>query len=206
MNAIKNLCNRCVWLKDGVSVKESNDPHDIVRQYMQETVPANQSTAWENKTKDIANNHYVEFNSFRLTDSQGNLLLSNLNGDDEAYVEIEFIIKKINVDLQMGFALYDSFLNLIFLSYHTDGLHSQIRRFSEGKQTITTRLPIHLLNDGEYHLQLIAGIQHTQAILSRSDSEVTISFTISGNSKRSNRWSFKRSAMIAPILEWRMYE
>lgn len=200
-NAVKALCNRCVWLRDGVKVQDSRETNEVVKQYLKEIVPTNASTIWENNTNNIEHSEIVEFLTFKVIDENGQLTAPNLHGDDKAYVEVKFKARSINLDLQIGFALYDSSMNLIFMSYHNDSSNMQQIRFS-GENHLKTRLPLEILNDGEYTLQLIAGVRGSHPILSRTDSNVTIAVSLSGNYRRSNVWDVKRPSMIAPILNW----
>ena len=202
MNAIKNLCNRCIWLKDGAIVREDKNTHEVVKFYMEETVPSNASTTWECPPETKLNTSHVDFKSFKLMDQNGHSLGMNIFGNDEVYVMIEFMVKESNQDLQVGFALYDTSMNLLFMSYHNDKKGSCTNKIKKGKNKIITKLPTYLLNDGEYTLQLIAGIRGDLPILTRADSEVTISFALNGNFQRSNTWDMTRPSLIAPILEW----
>jgi lipopolysaccharide transport system ATP-binding protein len=202
MIAIKKMCNRCIWLKDGSVYQQDYDAQAVVRNYMNETVPSGTETRWNGGDFGLEDNPFVEFVSFCLRGARGEPLPRIINGSDEVYVNIELLNKKNNIDLQIGFVLYDSALNMLFLSYNTDNADKRAPNLSIGRNILSARLPVNLLNDDEYHVQLIAGVNNSQPILSRLDSKVTISFTVDGNSIRSNSWNFKRSTMIAPILEW----
>lgn len=202
MNAIKNLCNKCIWLKNGRRVEGGEQTHDVVKRYMTETVPSNDSTIWSAGTEDNTNSEFIEFVTFRLVDADDNLVSSNLQGNEIIYVAVDFIVKQLRQDYQIGFALYDSYLNLIFLSYSTDHNKAELDKFSKGRNTIKVQLPLEILNDGDYSLQLIAGIHNINPILPRIESKITISFTVVGNPDRSNNWNFKRNSMVAPILNW----
>lgn len=202
MNAIKNLCNRCIWLKDGSIAYDSNETHLVVKEYLREVVSARKLTYWVSDYKNAKDNKIVEFNSFRLIDPNGDQVDFSLNGDDDVYVEVSFKCYSANNDLQIGFALYDEAKNLVFMSYHNDIGDGKLRNFHTGRNKIKSRVPLEILNDGEYTLQLISGVRGDQPILSRGDSEITISFLLTGNSNRSNTWDSVRPAIIAPILEW----
>lgn len=206
MSAIKNLCNRCIWLKNGELSLDCKDTDEVVRQYIRETVPSNETTEWDAGNRIESSDKFVEFKSFRLVNDKGDLLDPNLNGDDKVYVAIEFTINELHPDIQIGFVLYDASLNMIFLSYHTDNISNPSLKFNIGHNTLKCTLPVEILNDGTYSLQLIAGVHNSHPILSKMDSRITISFNILGNSQRSNVWIYKRSTMIAPILEWKANE
>ena len=203
MNAIKSLCNKCIWLKDGVKIAESNQTTDVVKQYLQEAVPTNKKTSWLNDNYDAVKNKFVEFLEFKLVDKNGASTGFNLHGNDDVFVEVEFQCKQINADLQIGYALYDSTKTEIFHSYHNDKHYTSTIKFSKDRSFLKTRLPLEILNFGEYTVQLIAGVRHTEAILSPVDSPVTIGFSLTENLNRSNTWGNRKSSVIAPILEWR---
>lgn len=203
MNAIKNLCTRCLWMKDGQNAFESNDVSTVVAKYLKETVPVSKNTLWDSNSTQIIDNQFIEFLQFRLMRDNGDNVLYNIDGTDDVYVEIVFNIKVFNPDLNVGFALYNSDMTLLFMSYNDDHKASVTNKFDTGRNTLIAKMPVKLLNTGDYTVQLISGIHNDQSIISRTDSNITISFSLEGNSERSNRWTYLRPTIITPLLEWK---
>lgn len=205
LDTIRNLCNRCIWLKDGQLASESKDTSSVINKYLDETLPQQQASIWiGNRDNQSHADSNIIFKSIRLVTDKNDVIKRNIHGDQEVSLEIKFECLKEYRGLQIGFALYDNRRNLILMSYQNDPHNVHNINFGAEEYIATVSLPVQILNEGDYSLQLLGSVIGSHPILSRVDSNITINFSIDGNAQRSNHWNHTRPTMVSPILRWRI--
>ncbi len=195
--SIRQLCNRCIFLENGTLKEDSKDVAHVIGQYLQKDEQKNQFE-WFNKGD-------LDFDEItperlRITNKEGKPIARPISADEEVFVEIHCNVKTKSNYLSVGYAIYDHAQSLIYYSYHSD-LHNG-EKPEQGKIIFKSRLPANIFNDGEYTIQLIAGIMHHHALLTRENSLCQIRLKVEGNPLRSSLWIGNRHTTITPVLEW----
>jgi len=205
MNAVRNLCSRCIWLKNGQVAEDSERVDAVVNGYLSETTRTEKSqNFWVNENPGISDSIDLIPRSLCIADEHGSTVDRIISCDELLHLKIEFECLRELSNLSIGYALYDSNGNLVYMTYTTDSHESAIKDFKKGLVKISSRMPLQILNDGDYTVQLIAGIHQSHPILSRDGSQVLIQFTIQGNASRSAFWNSTRPSAIAPVIRWNL--
>jgi lipopolysaccharide transport system ATP-binding protein len=63
-------------------------------------------------------------------------------------------------------------------------------------------MPPHLLNEGEYRLDLMLGLHYREWIVEPGRNAPSITLSIRGGLSKSPFWMSRRPGMLAPVLEW----
>lgn len=204
MAAIQKLCGRCILLKNGQIEYDSKDVKTVVANYL--CIGNNNPSIWENKNSFLLNEVITPYN-FSILDDKFHVIDRVVRSDESLFVKIEFSINKIISNLLIGYCLYDQFGQMLYWSYPSDHSKFDLLNFKIGKSyknSIYSKIPLSILNDGKYNLQLIIGLFNEKAILTRENSDIFVSFEIFGNLNRGEYWIDQRQTVIAPIIEWQI--
>ena len=133
-----------------------------------------------------------------------------VSGEDEAPLEgphpvnrsldviVEGDILESDPQMVVGFVLYNGRDETLFRAYHTDaGAEAQL---PVGRYRFRSQIPAHLLNEGEYRLELIAGIHPVRWVLAPHSTPATIRFEVRGGLDSSSHWTQKRPGELAVLL------
>jgi len=202
MNAIRNLCTRCVYLQDGRVAQDSKSVESVVACYLKRDVGA-LSSSWRNDGTFLQDEKITPW-SFGLLTADGHALQRPIAADEEISVEISFDLKERMQNLAVGYCVYNAHDNILFISYSTDSASFDNAALEAGRNRIVSTLPKNLFNDGEYQVQLVIGEHDIRPILSRDSSPISVSFTVSGHKDRSSFWVGVRPTLVAPVMEWRI--
>ena len=87
MAAIQNLCNKCIYLKNGTLI-EQGETSEVIHSYLRSSTASNHIDL--SQRKDRSGNGAILFHSFKLKDKNGNLIAAAQSG---SYVKIEIEFK-----------------------------------------------------------------------------------------------------------------
>jgi len=202
MGAIQALCKKAILIERGV-VKEKGDVQYIVRGYLAGD-SVSESTSWfDYKQGTKFKNDVIRPKRLSLIDSNGNVLSSVVQRNQEVFVELEFDLKSIDKALTIGFSLFNQEDILLFRSLHTDAHESQHPILNVGRNIIRARVPMEVLNEGDYWVILDGGLHKIQWFYNPIKSDISVRFSVSGGLSPSPYWTHGRQGLIAPILEWK---
>ena len=156
---------------------------------------------WVNSESKFNNKYFTPIRLSCLNDS-GRVNTGSFKRNENAWVEIECDIKEINNELTVGYAMYDSYENLLFWSYFTDSRFDKIDLLKKGKHILRSMLPPQILNEGEYKIEIIGGIHFKEWILHPGGNNPHIFVKIEGGLSSSHFWAAKRPGIVAPLIEW----
>lgn len=199
MNIIRQLCNRGIYLRNGTVHTDSHDIDQVVSEYM--TIESDAQTYWDARQETLAIKDQAFIPQYFHLSIQNEIIKRPIAGDEQVMINIGFDAQKTEKGLSAGYALFDNMGALLYWTYSTDDTNSAVSLVS-GQNHIQSAFPAHILNDGEYRLVLIAGIQNDRPIYRMDTSPVMISVSIQGNKNRSGYWSTKRHSVIAPSIAW----
>jgi len=189
MGAIKQLCNKTIFIKNG-EVVNFGETENIIENYLSESKD-NTSESWENK-KDEFNNEYFKPEKFYIS----------RENENDIYINIEANINKKDDALTAGYALYSEDGTLLYWSYQTDSNESDWPKLNIGYNKIKSRLPIEILNSGIYKIELIASLYFKEWIITPNKINPTIFFNFSKKFNESKYWIQKRPGIVTPNNKW----
>ena len=199
MNAIESLCTSCLILDHGDMVKKSSDVRHVVQQYLNDQV--NNAVQWTRLSSGVDNPWFIP-ERIELRDTSGNQIISNMRNDQSYYLHLKGTIKQLNPLLTIGYAFYAENRTLLFWSLQTDSNKKNWPSLQIGTNTLTTEIPAHLLNEGEYRIEFIGAIHYRQWLYEPGQSPVSIKLAVQGGLSSSPYWTTKRPGVMAPIMKW----
>ncbi len=197
MAAISSLCTTCILLDKG-SIDLIGQTSTVVSRY---TSTSNQVLSyWENQNNRYSNPYFTPL-SFAVVDQklQKQGILSK---DKQIGILIEGIIEKLESSLGIGIAVYSSDNELLFWSLHTDKNIEDWIEIKIGRNKFVLWIPEHLLNEGDYRIELNASLHFTEWILQPEINSPSIHLSIREGYSNSPHWQVKRPGYFAPILTY----
>lgn len=189
MDAIRQLCNKCILLEHG-KIKDIGKTENVIKNYLSKT-KNDTSEKWGNNGNEFEN-EYFKPEKFYVSKEK----------DDSLWVNIEATINKLDESLTMGYALYSEDNTLLYWSYQTDSNESDWPKLNTGYNKIKSRLPTEILNSGIYKIELIASLYFKEWIITPNKSNPTIFFNFSKKFNESKYWIQKRPGIITPNNKW----
>lgn len=197
MGAIETLCEKCLLLYDGKKFQISQHVHDVVGHYIRSGLINNKV---EFDLKRIRNEYFqlLNFKILRKTDNQETTLFAK---SDDIEINIVLDVLEKNPSLSIGYAFYDSSKNIpLWWSFDVD---FEPIVLDKGMNTLRTTIPKGILNDGDYRVELIAGIHNQKWLLTPGQTDVSIEFIVKGGSLGSAGFSStRRPTSLMPLLGW----
>jgi hypothetical protein len=126
----------------------------------------------------------------------------SISKDDQARLLTTVFLKDVPRDLLLGYRLLTDDGLLLYFSLCTDAHPDMWPSLSAGKNTLLTSLPLHLLKQGKYKLELMAKIRGREWLVNPETTSASVEFEIGNFSGKSAYFDNTRKGMIAPILEW----
>jgi lipopolysaccharide transport system ATP-binding protein len=202
MNAIERLCRRVMWMGNGRVEGVYDDVRAGVSAYLRGTASGARKI-WMNSGKEYQSEYLIpqRFEVFSLN-NRGNYVEAFSN-DHPVQILIDLIVLRADPAQNVGIALYDENDQMIFCSYSSDGEEDHWPKIEVGRTTLSTAIPQRFLNEGNYRLELLAGLHHRAWLLEPRTNVPTVMFTIRGGLSNSPYWDHKRTGILAPVLDWK---
>lgn len=200
MGAVERLCTSAMALNGGAVQALSNDVSTVVRTYL-EGSERESSIEWVNPA--IASEqdcmHPI---SIRLVNRDGKAITPPVRHDEESWISIQVLIRKLDPALCIGYAIYTEQGELLYWSYHTDANEADWPQLQLGVCTLTSMVPPLLLNEGNYRIEMVAGLHNQKWILEPSLSAPSIWLERRGGFQQSPYWTARRAGILAPVVKW----
>lgn len=199
MQAIQALCNKGVLMQNG-QVKAIGDISEVIDAYANPD-DSNNTGIWEENLK--VTNEYVHPLSFKISNNKDQPTAHH-TASQEIGVEIIVNITKLDPLLTIGFAIYGRDNQPIFWSYQTDVADAEWPKLKMGKNTLQTKIPAHLLNEGDYRIELVSSLHFKEWLYEPEKNAPTLHFEVRGGLSDSTFFVLSRPGVIAPILDWKV--
>lgn len=197
MQAVQSLCNKGVLLSGGKVVAQG-DMEKVIDAYANPE-DSNNSGTWVGD--ESAKNEYFAPLKFELSDESGEAK-GRFTASEYVNLSISVDVLKEDPLLTIGLALYSRDNQLLFWSFPTDVNDSKWQKLNTGKNVLRTTLPAHLLNEGEYRVELIGSIHFKEWLLEPERNAPTLYFEIRGALSESSYFTAPRPGQLAPIMNW----
>lgn len=197
MGAIQSLCQSIIVLENGSIRFSSQDVTRGIDQYLN-----------EQKNRHFSNLDFRKFEDdtfklldFKVVNKAGEVLTGKISRLSTAFVEIDFNLKMEDPALNIGYGLYGNNEECYFSTWMKDGSENDWPKLKIGKNILRAELPVNLINEGEYKIQLFVGLHHQKWVVSPADN-LAIYFETQGALIDSIYWYAKRNGLCAPLLNW----
>ena len=201
MSAVQQLCDRVLWLEQGRMVEDTHDIAGVARRYLFGAEGQTTSVEVENAKP----NHVLEITHISVGDEAGMPYPSSAEASDPIFVRIEADIEDPQPDLKIGYGLFDEAGQLLYWSFATDGAPEQWPQLEKGRCILSTKIPPHLLNEGLYRVEVVAGLHNKQWIYAPNQLP-RVTFRILGGLSVSPHWIGRRDGVFAPAFPWQRVE
>lgn len=189
MSAIRQLCKKCILLEDG-KIKYFGETENVIKKYI--SFSKNKiSEKWENSGHEFENDYFKPEKFYISKENDNNL-----------WINIEANIKKIDPSLTIGYALYTEDNNLLYWTYQTDKQEKDWPILKTGKCSIKSKLPLEIMNNGIFKIELIGGLHNREWLFAPNKSNPTITVNILKEFNQSVYWTQKRPGILAPSIKW----
>ncbi|MFN8447797.1 MAG: ABC transporter ATP-binding protein [Anaerolineae bacterium] len=199
MNAVEELCTCAMLLNRGHIVQYSNDVRAIITRYLKSS--ESDVSEWVNEGDEFKN-PYFQPQRICIVDRNGSKAIMPLRNDDEVYVQVEGRIETLDPALTIGCAVFTDAGQLLYWSYQTDVAESDWVQFQKGICTLKSKLPSHMLNEGNYRIEFIGGLHFREWLFEPGVKAPSINIEIQGGLSESPYWMTKRPGLLAPVIEW----
>jgi len=198
MPAVKALCQRAVWLREG-EVAEIGPAAEVIDDYLTRTVRHVES---DDVQRLIAS--FPDDPIFRLRDvvlRQYGQRTSLVASGAPAEVEVQFDVKKTTLGLQVWVQLYDAADVLLFETIHNADVDAS-PLMEAGSYTATALLPANLFAARHYQLRVGASLHAVRLI---TPEPVRINFEVQHTGIVNRAYgSYPPNGRLAPHLDWRV--
>lgn len=203
MEIIQRVCNLALFLEKGAVRLFDRDVRHVVNAYLDRLRESTADSVWENNDKQMDNPWFVP-SRMSLTSGSGHTLQLPARNDAEMWINIEGDIATPDPALQVGYGIFDQNGTLLFVSTHTDGKESSWGHPKVGMNTFRSRIPSHLLNEGNYRIELLVGLYWGHWIVRPGVNAPGVRLEIQGGLSESPQWTTPRQGILAPIMDWQL--
>lgn len=201
MNAVETLCKSVLLLRSGQLHGFDSDVRNSIKQYLFGTSEEDHSNLWVN-TKSMYANSWFFPHKLSICDESGQCLHGSIRNDQDVWVTIEADIKTLDPALTIGYCIVSEDGHTIYWSYQTDTPEDSWPRMHIGRNTLRSKLPHQLLNEGTYRIELIGGLHFREWLFQPGSNAPSILLTIQGGLSNSPLWTARRPGILAPVLQW----
>ena len=201
MDAIRQLCTRAIHLREGRAVEQSEDVAGVVGRYFAASLQHREGE-WTPSGETPLRSKFFTPTRFRLVDPAGRTLDAPVSRCDTAFVEIEGEVLHNAEDFTAGFAVSSERGEMAFWSCFTDLPRDRRPALQPGSNTLRVELPLQWLNEGRYFLELCVKLPGREWLCKPQSNAPAIALDVKGGLSESERFTRRRSGLLAPLLEW----
>jgi lipopolysaccharide transport system ATP-binding protein len=204
MKAVLRLCSKGLLLRSGQAAHQLEDVACAIRRYT-ESIWSTEASEWVNPGNLFVNPCFTPIHVF-IGDADGTPFSMRLTKGSDAWVYIECEIKVFDSALQIGYHLFAEDGTLLFMSFTTDQNEANWPVRGSGVFLIRSQLPLSILNDGKYRIELSAGLRSREWFCGPSSRAPVFSFEVVGLTTTSPYWPETRKGLLAPLLTWEKFQ
>jgi lipopolysaccharide transport system ATP-binding protein len=201
MNAVEELCESCILLEGGRIKNQGSSVRSNISSYLFENALEMEKSEWINTGNEL-NNPWFKPLKFCFSDSNGESISMPIRNNEEVWITLTGEVTNSDPALQVGYAIFDHNGSLLYWSCHTDSSEKDWPLLSRGKNTVRSRFPNRILNQGNYRLELIVLLYYRQWICEPGKNSPAINLSIQGGLSDSPYWMDQRPGMLAPVRTW----
>lgn len=201
MVAIEQLCSKCILIEKGALRKVSDNVKEVADMYLATQLPGGENYSWSNTASEYENDYFVPL-FLSTVETDGRPARGSRRADSDVILRIEVDVQETDPLLNIAYALYDENHSVLYWSAMADDKKDQWPKLTKGRNIIETSIPAHLLNEGNYFIELL-GWLHMHKWLINPGNAPTISLNIRGGLSESPHWIEKRPGILAPLIPWR---
>jgi lipopolysaccharide transport system ATP-binding protein len=200
MKAVSYMCSKALLLRSGQSAHTLDDVAYTIRRYM-EGAESTVASEWVSCGNLFAHPSFTPKHVF-IGDAEATPCPMPLCKGTDVWVYIEGDIEVFDPALQIGYELFSEDGTLLFMSFTTDQNEDDWPVRGSGHFLIRSQLPLSILNDGNYRIEVSAGLRWREWFCSPGSRAPSLGFELVGISASSSYWTERRPGLLAPLLAW----
>jgi len=205
MTAVEQLCSSALLLERGEIKEFGMDVRSVIRRYLFGGEAEEAASVWVNRGHEFANPWFMPIRFF-IADENGEPLHMPVRNDTSMWVQIEAEVNELDPALTVGYAIYSEEGVPLYWSYQTDEDESQWPRLKKGRTILRSRIPRRFLNEGDYRLEVVGGLNFRKWLFEPGKSCPNIVLRINGGLSDSPLWMVRRPVTLAPVFKWEIFE
>ncbi len=201
MGAVQNLCKKGILLEKG-RVSHTGDIEEVIDVY---SSLKRDDLAFITDFKKYNTPHFPYFIPlfFGFTDENLNITNNTFTKDTDIFIKFEFNMQQQSTFFKFGILVYNLQGEVIFMSYHNDKSKEESPQLVNGTNTLMVKIPKHLLNEGEYSIELLASLHGSPNLWTLTKGPM-LNLVINGGLSESHLWTIRRRGYVAPILDFQI--
>jgi lipopolysaccharide transport system ATP-binding protein len=200
LKAVSHMCTKALLLRSGQAAHKLEDVASAIRSYTEGT-GSNAASEWVNSGSLFADPRFTPRQVF-IGDAGGTPCSMPLWKGANVWVYIEGDIEVFDPALQIGYELFSEDGTLLFMCFTTDQREDDWPVRRSGRFLIRSQLPLSILNDGNYRIEVSAGLRWREWFCSPGSGAPCLTFGVVGISTSSSYWTERRPGVLAPLLAW----
>ena len=197
MSSISALCSSALLLERG-KISLAGEVGACIHAHLHSSHMHEKKVEWISEKNDEFET--ILFHRCAVVDSNGNVIDSSVSQMDDVFILVEFSLRETDPSLKIGYYLYAQDERVLFVSFHTD-IQGNVS-LAAGDRRLYSKIPLRILNDGNYSIEIISGIHNVKWFFSPMQ-ETTPRLFFKVQSIRANPlWTSVREGDFAPKLEW----
>jgi lipopolysaccharide transport system ATP-binding protein len=189
MLAIKQICDRVVWLKEG-RIEDEGDAKSVINNYLNSSKGSTLEKSWSNG--DEPGNDKAKIKSIRVLSQQtGQEVITT---DTPIKIELIFENKQVESEINLSFVLWTLSGECIF------NTASEVKLIGEGTYKGVCFIPGNLLNNNVYSVEVMVIKDRSHAVYKMKD---IINFEVA-DGKRVEGWYGKWVGAVRPNLKFNL--
>jgi len=201
LNTVERLCGRVLHLDRGQLVGDYSEPRSGIQAYLRGN---SQGAAfiWRNSGNEFTNPVFVPRSLEAVSESPSWSAGEAFSNAYATVVSISGLICTDDRALNIGIALYNDQGTPILWSFMKDVSEEHWPCCRMGNVAFKVLIPPRWLNEGDYKIELLAGLHCRGWSLDPGVFAPSISFSIQGGLSDSPLWHWKRPGELAPVIPW----
>ena len=200
MQAVTQMCSKAILLRSGVAAHGLEGVSAAIKRYA-EAVSGAGDSEWVNPGEAFV---FPAFKPERVYvgDRDGRPITLPLDKNDEAYLYVQTTVASYDSALQVGYELFSPEGLMLYMTFTTDQEQANWPVTGAGRFLLRSRLPLWLLGDGAYRVELSAGLRWRHWFCTPGLHSPAVQFEMFTTTTRSPYWSEQRKGLLAPLLTW----
>ena len=201
MNAVEQLCTKCILLDKGHLVMHDTDVRKVIKEYLSSSGRNGATSSWVNIGGGYRTPWFTP-RSLLITDSSGVPLPMPVRIDADMWVQIQGEVHQPDPGLKIGYAIYSEEGFPLYWSQHTDGPEAEWPKLTDGEWVLRGRIPARLLNEGAYRIELMAKLHGRNWLIEPGVRAPDVTLLVEGGLSNSPYWTERRPGVTAPMIDW----
>ncbi|MCQ3931019.1 MAG: ABC transporter ATP-binding protein [Chloroflexi bacterium] len=202
MGAVQSLCQRCIWLNEGVVVDEGQTEH-IVSSYLNSSISAAMDQSYED-IQTAPGNDRIRVKRVRVIPSEGD---TNKPITMVTPLKLEFEYWNLKPDTYLNLSLY-VYSPDGALAFNTAPVHDAewlTKPYPQGLFRSVCYVPGYLLNSGIYHVKVLF-VEDQARIICQLDDVLVFDVAEAPEARGVATWFGRWPGSVHPKLEWKTKE